>query len=440
MMFIIWTINFSLFLTFNYTHAFMDIYNFCTRTSMTICFFIGLLYAKADPMIHLPYNSYDMCLNTENPKIEESVMTHGETIEFTTQELVEMAQSCLHPEIGKKRDRNQAIIYLRKAATRGDTQAMSMLGRLLLDPYYSTYNPEEGKQMLQTAAEGGMTDNYFILSLTVQEPRKFECEGTFIPFATNYGSYINEDIFCSSSNEKPFYGDELSMLYNYSEIKGFSLSQLDELAKEGDVSCGILWAYRITHNSTSQNETELQDAVEYLRRESTRGYEMASLVLASHLGRVTNRRHEDKQFIISTLRERLSCLMHAYEQGVVETEGVTLATAVKIALLSGKIPEIPDELIESGLNYMIERAELKYDQSIIVIGNMYLRGFYVEKDETKGVEWLEKLALSGHDEACKTLYYYFSGEYAPPGMEPRERDIKKANYYMDLLWRYKSYF
>jgi TPR repeat protein len=132
--------------------------------------------------------------------------------------------------------------------------------------------------------------------------------------------------------------------------------------------------------------------------------------------------------------------LKAAQAGVQDAAAHALNSAVRLSLLTGNPPSIPDAVLQEGLNYSKARAKAKYDGSCITLGEMYLWGFYVSADEQEGVRWLEMRALAGDAVACTALVHYFSGQFAPPGKQTRVEDASKARYYSELMSGINSFF
>lgn len=365
------------------------------------------------------------------------LVTAGDVVDLQSQKsevLVQKARAYLFPEAGKKRDRSKAMDCLKIAADRGDAQAESMLGRLLLDFCYTTYSPQKGLELLQSARKKGCHANDFLIGLELTAPTPYQKNGTDIYFSSFSSRYFSlEDIFHLKVRDKrSVYGDQLSMLYDYAEIRTYSLEKLKKLADKGDINAGILWAFRVTQNLKFDKQTE--EAEQFLWNAVNQGYEWAALVLASHLrisGQVRKLGHDQ---MLALTDPCLSLFLFAAEQQLNEAASLALGAAVSDSL-SGKHREIPSAVLEKGLNDMKKRARYKLDGTIYFIGQMYLWGVYVPQNEQEGVRWLDMLALTGDSTACDLLCFYFSGK-APKGKIARNAvDMKKVMYYSSLSRR-----
>ena len=366
---------------------------------------------------------------------------------LSSNQLCEHARNFLQPQKEGVRDRNAAIACLRLAVEKNDPQAKSMLGRVLMDFCYNSYAPEEGIVLLQAAKQAGVHDNDFILDLALTPPTKFGAAGTYIHFAPCISRSLSarDSIYLpeKSQKNKPaiYYGDELGMLYDYAAIRTLSQDKLKKLADGGNMSAGILWAYRVTQLLKSEAEhTETAKAVQFLKKASAQGYELADLVLASHIGIHLNMAKKTDEEQTVALEQRCSYYLKAAHAGVQEAAAHALNSAVRLSLLTGNPPAIPDTVLQEGINYLKERAKAKYDGSCITLGEMYLWGFYVPSDEQEGVRWLEMRALAGDAVACTALVNYFSGQFAPPGKQARVEDASKARYYSELMSGINSFF
>lgn len=352
-----------------------------------------------------------------------------------TEELVRQARAWLSPAAKEKRDRSKAIDCLKIAADRGDAQAESMLGRLLLDFCYTTYSPQKGLELLQSARKKGCHANDFLIGLELTPPTPYQKNGTDIYFSSFSSRYFSlEDIFHLKPRDKrSVYGDQLSMLYDYAEIRTYSLEKLKKLADKGDIYAGILWAFRVTQNLKSDKQTE--EAEQFLWDAVNQGYEWAALVLASHLRISGQVRKLGQEEALALSDPCLSLFIFAAEQQLNEAASLAVGAAV-IDSLSGKHREIPSYVLEKGLEDMKKRARYKWDGTVYFLGQMYLWGVYVPQDEQEGVKWLNMLALSGDPVACDLLCFYFSGK-APEGKPARkEADMKKVEYYSSLPGKY----
>ena len=322
-----------------------------------------------------------------------------------------------------------------------------MLGRLLMDFCYNTFKPEEGLALLQAAAQAGVHDNDFILDLVLTPPTKFGADGTYIHFAPVVSRSLgaHDIIYLPEKNQKNkpaiYYGDELGMLYDYAAIRTLSQDKLKKLADAGNMTAGILWAYRVTQLlKTEAEHAETAKAVMFLKKAAAQGYEMADLVLASHIGIHLNKGKKTAEEQAVALEQRCAHYQKAAQAGVQEAAPHMLNSAVRLSLITGNPPPIPDDVLQEGINYLKERAKAKYDGSCITLGEMHLWGFYVPADEQEGVRWLEMRALAGDAVACTALVHYFSGRFAPPGKQARAEDAAKARYYSELMSGINSFF
>ncbi len=350
-------------------------------------------------------------------------------------ELIQEARDCLCPGKKGKRDRNKALECLKKAAELGSAEAESMLGRLELDFCYTTYDREKGLLRLQAARSKRCFGNDFLTTLELTAPEPFRSDGTDIYFSSPSSRYFSlEDIIILKANPgrksaAACYGDQLSMLYDYAEIRGMSQAELKKSADRGDVCAGILWAYRVTQKL--KDDAETQSAAAYLQQAAERGYEWAALVLASHYRISANRKAGNVQQWLQETDDCFALLSLAAEQHLNEAAALAVGLAVQESM-AGKQRELSAELLQEGLSYMEKRARYKLDATVYLLGQMYLWGIFVPQDENKGVEWLEMLALSGDSEACRLLCYYFAGN-APVGKTPRSQpDPAKIRYYASL--------
>lgn len=166
----------------------------------------------------------------------------------TPDQLCAKAHTLLNPGKGQKRDRNAAIEHLKAAADGGNTEARSMLGRLLLDFCYLTYDRERGLELLREAKKNGAKSNPTLIETELTAPEPFRSSGTDLYFAQPGSRYFNDTILLPATPSKKGlpggYGDELSMLYDYAEIRTLTQRELKELADKGNTCAGILWAHR----------------------------------------------------------------------------------------------------------------------------------------------------------------------------------------------------
>lgn len=362
-------------------------------------------------------------------------------------ELCTKAKALLAPGKGQVRDRNAAIEHLRAAADAGHAGARSMLGRLLLDFCYLTCDREQGLALLRQAKEGGDSSNPTLIGAELTAPEPFRNGGTEIYFTQRHSRYYNDTILLPATPGKkglvPGYGDELSMLYDYSEIRSLPQEKLKALADKGDTCAGILWAYRelqmllynARRNNTRPDATREAAVLERLQQAAEQGYEQAALVLAAHYGALLVYAADSAEEQQSLLRKAERYMYQAAEQQVQEAAAGLIRNAMLRAHICHEpLPDLPPQIIRQGLDYLEARACAKEDATVQLIGQAYLWGLYTEPDEARGVKLLERTALSGEPAACQILISYFNGEPLLGKTAPAPRP-EKAAYYTELMQR-----
>ena len=362
-------------------------------------------------------------------------------------ELCTKAKALLNPGKGQVRDRNAAMEHLRAAADAGHTESRSILGRLLLDFCYLTYDREQGLALLQQAKKRGAKSNPTLIDTELIAPEPFRSSGTDIYFTHQHSRYFNDTILLPATPDPkelpPGYGDELSLLYDYAEIRILPQEELKALADKGDTCAGILWAYRelqtLLYNERqhiSQEEKTRESAAEKLLLQAAeRGYEQAALVLATYYGALQVYMSDSPEQQQQLLRKVERYMRQAADQQMQEAAAALLLnTMLRAHACQEPLPELPQQLVRQGIDYLEARARAKEDATVHIIGQIYLWGLFTEPDEARGVQLLERTALCGEPGACHILITYFSGSPLLGKQAPAPRP-EKAAYYEDLMHR-----
>ena len=362
-------------------------------------------------------------------------------------ELCAKAKALLNPGRGQVRDRNAALEHLRAAADAGNTEARSILGRLLLDFCYLTYDREQGLDLLHRAKTSGAKSNPTLIGTELSAPPPFRNSGTDIYFTHQHSRYFNDTILLPATpSQKGLpagYGDELSLLYDYAEIRTLPQEKLKALADKGDTCAGILWAYRelqmilydARQHKTQPDKTREAAAVKLLQQAAERGYEQAALVLATHYGALLVYSIDSLEQQRQLLHEIERYIRQAAEQQMQESAAALIRNAMLRAhVCQEPLPDLPPQLARQGIDYLEARACAKEDSSVQIIGQVYLWGIFTEPDEARGVKLLERTALCGEPGACQVLVSYFNGEPLLGKQAPAPRP-EKAAYYADIMER-----
>ena len=364
--------------------------------------------------------------------------------------LCAQARALLNPPPGKQRDRNGAIECLRQAVAQGSAEASGMLGRLLLDFCYYTYDREEGLALLRAADSADYKKNSRLIETQLTPPEPFRKSTTDVYFDVSFSRYDEETELATISPRRGSlsggYGDELSMLYDYAELRSMPQEELKEHADGGNACAGILWAqrelqeltehYRLSAYPEPQDAKREEAAVTLMQTSADRGYEMAALALAAHYGKtLTNAQNaaEAKDM----MEKQLKLLTQAAEQQMCEGVAALINLAIRRRIMfGGELWPLSPEIAQRGIAYLEQRAHAKEDTSTLAAGVMYLWGLYVEPNEEKGVQLLEITALSGEPAACQMLIAYYNGETPLGGKARAAKDLQRAQFYLDLLHRY----
>ncbi len=376
------------------------------------------------------------------------------------------AKELLCPQKGGVRDRNKAINILRAAVKKGDPNAQSMLGRLLLDFCYNTYAPKLGRELLIAAKKQGVCDNSILLDLELYPPDTISRSITgFVYFyypTSRYNNYTGIVISPNQKNSKleTFYRDDITILYDYSELRIMNDDELNALAEKGDYNALILhvWrnflriycksdkiyspnkSYLETLNDvtaervlTSEITKKFENLTKKLEIAHNAGYENASYILGvmylvfPDLFDVKDVKKNNEYF-----QKSLMHLNAAAAQSVSYASFILLRENVLVALFY-PISPISDEIVKNAIKEAENLAQMSDSGSgaLSTLGAMYLWGIYVKKDEKKGLQYLEKSADNGEINAFYYLGKYYLG-CELDGKQNEPIDAEKARYYKSM--------
>jgi TPR repeat protein len=297
---------------------------------------------------------------------------------------------------------DEAIYWLRKAASHHHTFAMSVLGDLLVVQGKTKRQIREGLQWLQKAAEAGDKEAIARLGIYLIE-----------------GNYLTRNIEKGEKwlRKAADIGDpQATRLLGLYLIEGKYLTQNIEegelwLRKAADLgeplAMTLLGLYLIKGKYLTQN---IKEGEKWLRKAAGTEEPEAIRLLGQLL-------IEGKHLIQNT-EEGAAWLRKAANMDDQLAMGL-----LGLYLLKGDLPRN----IEEGERWLRKTADLGETQTICLLGQYLIEGEYLTQNIEEGVQWLRKAVDMGDPQAKVLLgYYLIEGEYLTQNIEEGVQWLHKA--------------